>query len=85
MNRNALWFAALVVLVVLAGATFFATRHSHHVDARAAANGTGVGVALDPTTGNTVPADATPGALNAGPAHTVSAVNVVADPAKSGS
>lgn len=82
MNKNAIWVIAIVLLLVLAGGAFLATRHSNHVDARAAANGTGVGAALDPTTGNVVPANATPGALGAGPAQTVSPVNVVGNTAK---
>ena len=60
------WIAIAITALVLVGIVYFATRHSQHVDANAVANGTGRGAAYDETTGNVVPAAATPGSLRVG-------------------
>ena len=65
------WAVIAVVAVVLIVVVFLATRHSQHVDANATANGTGRGAAYDATTGNVVPADATPGSVRVGAPNTL--------------
>ena len=65
------WVLIAIVAVVLIAITFFATRHSQHTDVNAAANGAGQGGAYDATTGNVVPADATPGSLRTGAPNTL--------------
>ena len=84
MNKTTGWILVIVAFVIIAGGVFFATRHSQKVDATATANVTGVGTAYDATTGNTVPANATPGALGSGVAPNV-ASPVVVTPAPKGS
>lgn len=71
MNKTVGWIVVIVAFLVIAGGAYLATRHSQKADATATANVTGVGVAYDATTGNTVPANATPGALGSGVAPTV--------------
>lgn len=75
------WILAIIALVVILAVVYFATRHSQHVDANATANGTGVGQAYDATTGNEVPADATPGALAVGAPNSLGEGNAVTNTA----
>ncbi len=63
-SMKPLWWAlTIVAFVALVAITIGATRHSNRAVQQASATGSGVGTAYDPTTGRTVPAGATPGAI----------------------
>jgi hypothetical protein len=60
------WALVIIAFIAIAAWAYVSRRNSDQAVQQATAAGVGVGSAYDPTTGATVPAGATPGALGTG-------------------